>query len=81
MLAFVGDANEGRLREVCTTSRGPCDRLGVLGAVLGIDGSGDNLRLFAGEEAIEETNGSQYIFGVYSMPCPIIHSRSNLLGD
>jgi hypothetical protein len=53
MLAFVGDANEGRLIEVCMASRGPGNRLGVLGALLGIDGSGDSLRRFAGEDAIE----------------------------
>jgi hypothetical protein len=57
MLAFVGDANEGRLIEVCMASCGPGNRLGVLGALLGIDGSGDSLRRFAGEDAIEELYG------------------------
>lgn len=62
MLAFVGDANDGRLIEVCTASRGPDNRLGVLGALLGIAGSGDNLRRFAGEDAIEESYAFQYIY-------------------
>jgi len=54
MLAFVGDANEGRLIEVCMASRGPGSRLGVFGALLGIEGSGDSLRRFDGDDAIEE---------------------------
>jgi hypothetical protein len=54
MLALVGDANEGRLIEVCMASRDPSSRLGVLGALLGMEGSGDSLRRFAGDDAIEE---------------------------
>jgi hypothetical protein len=67
MLAFVGDANEGRLIEVCMASRGPGSRLGVLGALLGIEGSGDSLRLFAGEDAIEEPYAFQYIYGIVNI--------------
>lgn len=54
MLAFVGDAKDGR-REA---DRGPfCGtgiRLGVCGASMGIDVVGDVLRRLAGESAIED---------------------------
>ena len=53
MLAFVGDANDGRLSSIRTASRGTDRRLGVVGALLRIAASGDNLRRFAGEDAIK----------------------------
>jgi hypothetical protein len=47
-------------------SRGPGNRLGVLGALLGIEGSGDSLRRFAGEDAIERLHRFQCLSGTFS---------------
>ena len=50
MLALVGEANDGLPGSVRAPSlRGEGMRLGVVGALIGIDVVGDVLRRFAGE--------------------------------
>lgn len=64
MLAFVGEANDGRDGVVCAL-RATGIRLGVLGA----EAVGESLRRLAGEGAIDVLDGDHECMIIAEAPC------------